>query len=136
MSDASVVRGVVKGVVVGHGEMPQGLVDAVRHIAGDSAADLVAVSNAGKSPAQLTEELNAAAGSGPVVVFTDLQSGSCGIAAAYSCRDRERRAVICGVNLPMLLDFVFHRDLPVRELADRLVEKGREAIQTTPTKGA
>ena len=132
MSDAPVVS----GVVVGHGDMPQGLVDAVRHIAGDAAADLVPLSNAGKSPAQLTEALDAAAGSGPVIVFTDLRSGSCGIAAAYACRDRERRAVICGVNLPMLLDFVFHKDLSVHELADRLVEKGREAIQATSTAGA
>jgi mannose/fructose-specific phosphotransferase system component IIA len=131
MSDLQVVR----GVVVGHGDMAQGLVDAVRHIAGDVAADLLPVSNAGKGPAQLTEELNDAVGVGPVIVFTDLRSGSCGVAAAYSCRDRERRAVICGVNLPMLLDFVFNRDLPVRELADRLVEKGREAIQATPTAG-
>ena len=131
MSDVQDVR----GVVVGHGEMPQGLVDAVRHIAGDAAADLVPLTNAGKGPAQLTEELNDLAGSGPVIVFTDLASGSCGIAAAYSCRDRERRAVICGVNLPMLLDFVFHRNLPVQELADRLVEKGRAAIQATHRAG-
>lgn len=131
MSEAEGVR----GVVVGHGDMPQGLVDAARHIAGDAADDLVAVSNAGKSPAELTSTLNDVAGPGPVIVFTDLRSGSCGIAAAYSCRDRERRAVICGVNLPMLLDFVFHRDLPVHELTDRLVQKGREAIQAMPTAG-
>lgn len=128
MSDAPTVR----GVVVGHGDMPAGLVDAVRHIAGDVADVLVPISNEGKGPTELMAALDEAAGSGMVIVFTDLRSGSCGIAAAYSCRDRERRAVICGVNLPMLLDFVFHRDLPVRELADRLVEKGREAIQATP----
>ena len=127
MSDGTPIR----GVVVGHGDMPKGLVDAVRHIAGSAAEDLVAVSNEGKGPAQLTSELNEVAGSGAVIVFTDLLSGSCGVAAAYTCRDQARRAVICGVNLPMLLDFVFHRDMPLSELVDRLVEKGREAIRAT-----
>jgi mannose/fructose-specific phosphotransferase system component IIA len=115
--------------------MPKGLVDAVRHIAGDVAGGLVAISNEGKGPAELLAAVEEAAGSGAVIVFTDLQAGSCGIAAAYSCRDRDRRAVICGVNLPMLLDFVFHRDMPVNELAERLVSKGREAIRATPSKG-
>lgn len=122
----------VRGVVVGHGDMPKGLVDAVRHIAGDVGDALVPVSNEGKSPDQLVSELDGVAGVGPVIVFTDLRAGSCGIAAAYSCRERERRAVVCGVNLPMLLDFVFHRELPLSELVARLVEKGRGAIVATP----
>lgn len=125
----------VRGIVVGHGDMARGLVDAVRHIAGSEADSLIAISNDGKAPTQLVEELNDAAGPGPVIVFTDLKSGSCGVAAAYSCRDRDRRAVICGVNLPMLLDFVFHRDLSLPELVDRLVEKGREAIVAAPVGG-
>jgi mannose/fructose-specific phosphotransferase system component IIA len=122
----------VRGVVVGHGDMARGLVDAVRQIAGTQADALLAISNDGKAPAQLAQELDDAAGSGPVIVFTDLQSGSCGVAAAYTCRDRERRAIVCGVNLPMLLDFVFHRAVSLPELVERLVDKGREAIAATP----
>jgi mannose/fructose-specific phosphotransferase system component IIA len=116
--------------------MPKGLVDAVRHIAGSAAEDLLPVSNEGKGPEQLKAALNEAVGSGPVIVFTDLLSGSCGVAAAYACRGRELGAVICGVNLPMLLDFVFHRDMPIPELVDRLVEKGRAAIRATPAAGS
>ena len=122
----------VRGIVIGHGDMPQGLVDAVRHIAGQAADGLVAISNEGKAPDQLVTELSEAAGPGPAIVFADLRAGSCGIAAAYSCRDRDRRAVICGVNLPMLLDFVFHRELELPELVARVVEKGRDAIATAP----
>ena len=44
MSDAEPVR----GIVVGHGEMPRGILDAVRRIAGGAADALVAVSNDGK----------------------------------------------------------------------------------------
>jgi mannose/fructose-specific phosphotransferase system component IIA len=50
------------------------------------------------------------------------------MAALSSCRDRSRRVVVCGVNLPMLLDFVFHLDLPLDDLVARVVEKGRAAI--------
>lgn len=124
--------GPVRGIVVGHGDMPRGLVDAVRHIAGQAADGLVAISNEGKAPDQLATELTEAAGTGPAIVFADLRTGSCGIAAAYSCKNRDRRAVICGVNLPMLLDFVFHRDLELSELVPRVIEKGRAAIAAAP----
>ena len=60
--------------------------------------------------------------------FVDLRSGSCGMAALSTCRDRARREVISGVNLPMLLDFVFHRDMPLEELTARVIERGRTAI--------
>ena len=124
----------VRGVVVGHGDMPSGLVDAVKRIAGDAADALIAVSNAGKGPDALREEVEAAAGPGPAVVFVDLLTGSCGLAAAYACRDcAERRAVISGVNLPMLLEFVFHRDLALDALVTRLVDGGRAAIRAAPT---
>ena len=121
-------EGAVRGVIVAHGAMARGLIDAVRCIAGDAADRLVPVSNDGKGPEQLRVELESALGPGPAVIFVDLRRGSCGMAALYSCKDRARRAVVSGVNLPMLLDFVFHRDLPLEELADRLVEKGRAAI--------
>ena len=124
MSDVDPVR----GVVVGHGEIARGLVGAVRRIAGDVADGLEALSNDGKSPEQLRSELDATAGDDDVLVFVDLQGGSCGLAALSCCRDREKRIVIGGVNLPMLLEFVFNRGLPLDELADRLIEKGRAAI--------
>ena len=121
-----------RGIVVGHGAMAQGLVDAVKRIAGDASDALTAVSNDGKGPEQLKADLEAVAGEGPALVFVDLESGSCGIAAAYACRAKAERAVVCGVNLPMLLDFVFHRDLPLDELAARVVERGRTAIRAAP----
>jgi len=125
-----------RGIVVGHADMAQGLVDAVRSIAGAGAeAALHAVSNDGKGPEELKAALDAATtGDGPVIVFVDLESGSCGIAAAYACRAMADRAVVCGVNLPMLLDFVFHRDLPIEELAARVAERGRVAIRAVPAR--
>lgn len=117
-----------RGVVVGHGEMASGLVSAVRRIAGGAADALEALSNDGKAPEVLKGEIERLAGDDRVVVFVDLQAGSCGVAAYACCRERSQRAVICGVNLPMLLDFVFHRELPLDELADRLIQKSRASI--------
>jgi mannose/fructose-specific phosphotransferase system component IIA len=41
-------------------------------------------------------------------------------------------AVVTGVNLPMLLEFVFHRDMPFDELLPRLEAKAREGIRVLP----
>jgi len=38
--------------------------------------------------------------------------------------------VVCGMNLPMLLEFVFHRELPLSELVPRLLRKGKEGVET------
>lgn len=119
----------VAGVVVAHGPMARAMVDAVRRIAGDAADALHPLSNDGKGPADLKNELDEVLGAGPAVVFVDLQAGSCGMAAMLCCRETSRRVVVSGVNLPMLLDFVFHRELPVEEIVERVVAKGRESIQ-------
>lgn len=122
-------EGGTRGVVVAHGAMAHGLIDAVRRIAGSAADSLTAVSNEGRSPQELRTILTEVAGEGPVVVFADMFAGSCGMAAFSSCRDANQRAVVCGVNLPILLDFVFHRDLPLEELVPRLLHKGRDGIR-------
>jgi mannose/fructose-specific phosphotransferase system component IIA len=124
MSDATPAR----GVVVAHGELARGLVGAARQIAGGVADALTPISNQGKTPDILRAEIDAIAGDDPVVVFVDLHSGSCGVAALSCCRDRVRRVVVAGVNLAMLLDFLFHRELPLEELAARLVSTGRAGI--------
>ncbi len=131
MSDAPLVR----GIVVAHGNMAQGLVEAVRRITGTQADALTPISNDGQGPEQLREQIETLCGCDPVVVFADLVSGSCGMAAAISCKEPGTRIVLCGVNLPILLDFVFHRDVPLDELVPRLVSKGREGIRSLPQSG-
>ncbi len=125
MSEGSTVR----GVVLTHGAMADGLVDAVRKIAGIPTEALIPLSNEGYGPESLQTELKKVVGEGPAIVFTDLRMGSCALVARMLCRDQERLRVICGVNLAMLLDFAFHRELSLDKLAVRLVEKGREGVQ-------
>lgn len=121
----------VRGIIFGHGHMAEGMVDALQRISGIEGA-IVALSNEGRGPDDLKAAVDELANSGPAVVFTDLPSGSCAMAARLSCRGRGERAVICGANLPMLLDFLFHRDLPLDELVPRLVSKGRESMRSFP----
>lgn len=121
----------VRGIVVAHGSMAEGLVDAVRSIAGLDDQALIAVSNRGLSPATLADEVRRAAGDDTVIVFTDLPSGSCGFAARLACRECSNLAVICGVNLAMLLEFATHRQMPLEELVPLLVSKGRASISST-----
>jgi N-acetylgalactosamine PTS system EIIA component len=117
-----------RGVVVGHGMMATGMVDAVKRIAGIADDVLVSVSNEGKGPDALREELARFTCEGKVIVFTDMHAGSCAMAARVACRTQGETAVICGVNLPMLLDFVFHRELPLDVLVPKLVEEAQAAI--------
>jgi PTS system mannose-specific IIA component len=126
----------VRGLVVSHATLAQGLVQSVRQIAGGDEDALVAVSNEGCGPESLQRNVLDALGTGPGIVFTDMPSGSCAFAARRLAVDRADMAVICGVNLPMLLDFVFHRELPLPELVDRLVNKGKQSITGQCREGA
>ena len=109
----------VIGILVGHGRLAEGLLDAVEGITG-TRGDIVAVDNIGLAPDALEARLNELAGSEPTVVFVDLPSGSCAFAARRLKLQRANTAVICGVNLPLLLDFIFHRALPLDEIVERL----------------
>jgi len=122
----------VLGVVLAHGEMARGLVDAVSRIAGMERTAMVAVSNEGRSPEKLEEEIDGMIGDRPAVIFTDMHTGSCALVARLACREHRDRAILFGTNLAMLLDFVFHRDLPLRELVPRLLAKGRESVRSLP----
>jgi len=106
------------------------MVDAVRKIAGGPADALTALSNESMGPDELLKTVDEMAGSGPAIIFTDLQTGSCALAARFACRDPAGRRVVFGTNLPMLLDFVFHRHLSLDALVERILEKGREAVHT------
>ena len=122
----------VQGILLAHGGMARGLLDAVHRISGTGVEALMALSNEGKSPEVLQSELARILRAGPAIVFTDLASGSCALSAQICCRADEGHVVLFGVNLPVLLDFVFNRHLPLEELVPRLLEKGKDSLKSTP----
>jgi mannose/fructose-specific phosphotransferase system component IIA len=120
----------LRGVIVSHAAVAQALVAAVAAITGIADA-LVAVSNEGCGTEALAERLRDAVGTGPAILFVDLPGGSCLTSSARYAKQHADIAVVTGVNLAMLLDFVFHRDIAPGEAAKRAVDAGGKAIRVT-----
>jgi mannose/fructose-specific phosphotransferase system component IIA len=118
----------LKGVVVSHAALAQGLVDAVRQITGEP-DPLISLSNEGCESGLLASRLREAIGDAPAVIFVDLPGGSCLAAAMKHQRGTPQVAVVAGVNLAMLLDFIYHRDLSPKDAASRAVETGGRAVR-------
>ena len=62
------------------------------------------------------------------MVFVDLASGSCLFAVLKRLRSEPSVKVVTGVNLAMLVDFLFHRSLSLAEAATRAAAAGGKAI--------
>ncbi len=120
----------LRGIIVSHAAVAPALVAAVRAITGIEDA-LTAVSNEGCGTEALAERLREAVGDGPAVLFVDLPGGSCMTSSTRYARQHADIAVVTGVNLAMLLDFVFHRNVSPEEAARRAVDAGAKAIRVT-----
>ncbi len=118
----------VRGVVVCHGGLASALIEAVEQISGLTDR-LVAVSNMGCDRDSLERRIVDAIAGAPAVVFVDMPSGSCLFAALHRLRDEPNVKVVTGVNLAMLIDFVFHANDGPAEAAARAVATGERAIR-------
>src|SRR6266699_3366613 len=120
----------LRGVIVSHAAVAQALVAAVTAITGIEGV-LTPVSNEGCGTEALGQRLREAVGAGPAVLFVDLPGGSCFTSSARYAQQGGAAdiAVVTAVNLAMLLDFVFHRDIPAADAARRAVDAGAKAIR-------
>jgi mannose/fructose-specific phosphotransferase system component IIA len=118
----------LRGIVVSHARLAGALVEAVERIAGQKDG-LVAVSNEGCDRGLLEAKVAEAVGQSPAVVFVDLPSGSCLHASAHYFQTHENVAVVAGVSLAMLVDFLYHRDLSPKDAAERAVQTGTRALR-------
>lgn len=119
---------VARAIVAGHGEFAAGLVSAVEQITGRGDQFLpLAITGLGAEDIErmLRDRM---VETGIRVVFTDLQAGSCTMAARRVLRGMTEAVVVCGTNLPLLLDFVFNDRATPSEAARHAAERGRAAI--------
>ena len=117
----------LRGVIVGHGQLAQAMLGAVERIAGVETG-LVAVSNTDCDRGALEARIVAAVDGGPALVFIDMPSGSCLFAAMRQLQTMSGVRVVTGVNLAMLLEFVFHREGAVDDVAAHVAEVGARAV--------
>jgi mannose/fructose-specific phosphotransferase system component IIA len=118
----------LSGVVVCHGELARAMIGAAEQISGVTGA-LIPVSNTGCDRNTLEERVLSAVAGRPAVVFVDLASGSCLFAVLKRLRSETSVKVVTGVNLAMLVDFLFHRALSAAEAASRAAAAGQESIR-------
>jgi mannose PTS system EIIA component len=118
--------------LVTHGVLGEELVRTVGSILGPQ-TETITISNNGLSSDALTEAIERRLAEippdAPVVLFTDLAAGSCGIASRHVAPSERPFRRITGVNLPMLLEFFHYRDaLPLDELLPRMEAKAKAGI--------
>src|ERR1041384_6914343 len=118
----------LNGVVAAHGGLAVALVQAVEAISGISGA-LPPGSNTDRHRGKLGERIHAAIGGRPTILFVDMPSGSCMFASLARYKNEPDVQVVGGVNLAMLVDFVFHRGLTPQAAAERAAATGAKAIK-------
>jgi mannose/fructose-specific phosphotransferase system component IIA len=122
MSDA------LRGVVVCHGGLAKALIEAAESISGVTGV-LLPVSNTGCDRESLERRIEEAVNGQPAVIFVDLASGSCLFAVLKRMRALPGVKVVTGVNLAMLVDFVFHVSLTPEAAAEHAIAAGTKAIR-------
>ncbi|HEX7880842.1 MAG TPA: hypothetical protein VF720_15625 [Candidatus Eisenbacteria bacterium] len=128
--DASPPKPRVPALLVGHATFAASLLEAASAIAGP-VDDIPCLTNSGLAADALADSIGSAVTSLglPAVLLIDVPGGSCFNAARRATRGQAGAHLVCGVNLPLLLDFLMMRDqLPAAELVEHIIERGRRGI--------
>ena len=117
-------------LVASHGALAAGLLDSASMIVGESELIKAESLQPEDSPEGFRERLAKSIaeldrGDG-VLVLTDLFGATPANSALYILGDGVE--VLTGANLPMLLEAIMQREMPLRELADSILESGRSGI--------
>ena len=131
----------IPALVVTHARLGEALLAAAATIAGP-VEGVTALTNDGLSRDALVAAVGsrlAAFGTRGGLVFADVVGGSCAQAAltAAALVAPGPVRVLCGVNLPMLLDYLHNRTrLEPAALADHVLARGRASVQLLETPAA
>ena len=117
-----------RALVAGHADFAAGMISAVEQITGCGGV-LVPIQVAGLCGDDIQKLLHdSLVNNGVNVIFTDLQAGSCTLAARRVLREIRDGVLIAGTNLPMLLDFVLSSNANTGEAAKTAAERGRTSV--------
>ncbi len=130
----------IHALLVTHGKLGHVLIDIIKSLLGEQSG-IRTVSNTGLSAAEITRiletEVSRLEPQDELVLFSDLEGGSCETACRAVTARSGRCHAISGLNLPMLLEFCHYRHrLASEPLLERVVRKGRSGIQLTGSRGA
>jgi PTS system N-acetylgalactosamine-specific IIA component len=127
MSDAAPVVS-ARALVAGHADFAAGLISAVQLISGRGEL-LVPIQVTGLCGSDIEGLLKSRLmETGARVIFTDLQAGSCTMAARRVQREVPGVVLVAGANLPMLLDFAMSTATDPAVAATSAAEKGRTSV--------
>jgi PTS system N-acetylgalactosamine-specific IIA component len=116
-----------RALVAGHADFAAGLVSAVDLITGRG-GELVPIQVKGLCGSDIEQLLlDSMMATGVRVVFTDLQAGSCTMAARRVLRQLGEGTLVAGANLPMRLDFGMSANGDAAAAA-AAAERGRAAV--------
>jgi mannose PTS system EIIA component len=121
----------VPALLVTHADLAAALLRAAQAVYGPIEGVQV-LSNEGLSRDALEKEIdrNVRDWSAGGLVLTDFWGGSCHICGVSATRGRGEIAIVTGVNLPMLLDYLHNREAyGLAALSDRLRQKGQDSIR-------
>jgi len=120
-------------VILAHEEVGRGLLASVAHILGTlpERLEVQAVDDSRQNPDQLRRELAERIGrlddgSGTLILADIFGASHCN--AACGLLDRSDVELVSGVNLPMLVAVLNHRDFGLERLRDVGIESGRGGI--------
>ena len=121
----------IRGVIVGHGEFAQAMLSTAEQIAGKQEL-IEAISNNGLDCELLDRKIKESIDCSKeyeTIVFVDLPGGSCTISCLNLLKENKNIKVICGINLPMLLEFIMLREkYSADKLLAILIKKGQNNI--------
>ncbi len=120
----------IKGIIIGHGNFGQALLNTIEKILGKQEMVEV-ISNDNLSCESLTEILKKSINidNQEKIIFVDLPGGSCAISCLNVLKENKNLKILCGINLPMLLEFFLLREkYKANELVPVLLKKAKDNI--------
>ena len=120
----------IRALVLSHANVAHELLRAVELVVGP-VTGIESVSNEDLSVPQLaalvSDRLRTQRAAGEaVIIFVDVQGGSCATAALMAAPEATEVVVICGVNLPMLIGFTSWREsMTFDDLVAQLIRRCR-----------